>query len=61
MGIFTRLNIIVLIVVAIIHVLRVALGWEVSIGGMIVPMWASLVACIASAAIAIMVWKENRK
>jgi hypothetical protein len=40
--------------------LRVALNWEITINGVIVPPWASIVACVVAAALAIMLWREAR-
>ena len=36
----------IFLVVAVIHVLRLALGWQVTIGDWSVPMWVSWVACV---------------
>jgi membrane associated rhomboid family serine protease len=57
---FTVLAIIVFAIVAAVQLLRVALGWEVTINGFVVAPWASLVACAVAALLAVMVWRENR-
>jgi uncharacterized membrane protein YhaH (DUF805 family) len=40
------------LVVAIIHLLRIILGWHVEIGSLIIPFWASGLAVLASGALA---------
>ena len=57
---FTSLAIVVFSIVAIVQLLRVALGWEVSINGVHVPSWASVLACLFAATLALMVWRERR-
>lgn len=57
---FTLLAVVVFTVVAIVQLLRVVLGWEVVINGFVVPQWASIVACVFAALLAVMVWRENR-
>jgi hypothetical protein len=54
------LAIVVFSIVAIVQLLRVALGWEVSINGVHVPSWASVLACLFAATLAFMVWRERR-
>jgi hypothetical protein len=36
----------IFLVVALMHLLRVALGWQVALGGWTVPMWVSWVALL---------------
>jgi hypothetical protein len=43
---------IVFSVVGLIHLLRIILGWEVTIGGWTVPMWLSWLGLIVSAVFA---------
>jgi hypothetical protein len=38
--------------VALLHLLRIVLGWPAVIGGWAVPMWLSWVALVVSAALA---------
>lgn len=47
--------------IAIGHLLRLVLHVEVTVGGLIVPMWMSLVACLFSGGLAVMLWMENQK
>jgi membrane associated rhomboid family serine protease len=57
---FTLLAVIVFALVAVLQLLRVVMGWEVSINGFSVPQWASIIACIVAALLAAMVARENR-
>jgi hypothetical protein len=56
---FTLAAVVVFTLVAVVQLLRVVLGWNVTIDGLVVPPWASLVACAVAALLAVMVWREN--
>jgi hypothetical protein len=57
---FTTAASVVFTLVALAQLLRVALGWEVSVGGLLIPLWVSAIACLIAATLAVMVWRENR-
>ena len=57
---FTLIAVVVFTIVAIAQLLRVVLGWEVVIAGLVIPPWVSLVACAFAALLAVMVWREHR-
>jgi hypothetical protein len=57
---FTAIAVAVFSLVALLQLLRVFMGWEVVIGGVPIPFWASLLACAAAAGLAVLVWRENR-
>jgi len=57
---FTNVAIVVFALIALLQLLRVVLGWEVTINGFVVPLWASVVACIVAAALALMLRRESR-
>ena len=57
---FTRLATVVFALVALIQLVRVVLGWEVSIAGVAIPAWASVIACLVAAVLAVMVHRESR-
>lgn len=38
----------IFLAIAVLHLLRVVLGWEAAIGGSQVPMWVSVVAVVAA-------------
>ncbi|HEY0802219.1 MAG TPA: hypothetical protein VGD54_15385, partial [Steroidobacteraceae bacterium] len=58
---FTTVAIVVFVLVALAQLLRVVLGWEVTINGVIIPPWASLIACGIAVTLAIMLWREKSK
>lgn len=57
---FTTAASVVFTLVALAQLLRVALGWEVMVGGLLIPLWVSAIACLIAATLAVMVWRENR-
>jgi hypothetical protein len=57
---FTTVAIAVFSLVALLQLLRVALGWEVMVNGFVIPVWASVIACIVAATLAFMLWREAR-
>ena len=57
---FTRLATLVFALVALIQLVRVVLGWEVSIAGVAIPAWASVIAFLVAATLAVMVHRESR-
>jgi hypothetical protein len=57
----TSLVVVFLALIAALHVLRLALQWSLVINGMTVPMWASAVAALVTAALAVMLWRESRR
>jgi hypothetical protein len=56
---FTRVAVVVFSLVALLQLLRVALGWDVTVGGILIPSWASVIACVVAATLAFMVWRET--
>jgi hypothetical protein len=58
---FTRLAIVVFALVALVQLLRVVLGWDVSIGGVAIPAWASVIAFLVATTLAVMVQRELRR
>lgn len=57
---FTMAAIAVFSLVALLQLLRVALGWEVTVDGILIPPWASVIACLLASVLAIMLWRETR-
>ena len=57
---FTSLAIVVFSLVALLQLLRVALGWEVTVNGVVIPVWASVIACAIAAVLAFMLRREAR-
>jgi len=58
---FTIIAIVLLALIAILQLLRFILGWEVTVQGVSVPVWASGIAFVVAAGLAVMVWMEMRK
>ena len=57
---FTTASVVVFALVAVLQLLRVALGWDVSINGFLIPPWASVVACVIAATLAFKLRSEMR-
>ena len=56
---FTVISIVVFSLVAILQAIRVVQGWEVSINGVAIPVWASGIAFVVAGGLALMLWREN--
>jgi hypothetical protein len=48
-------------IVAVVHLLRIIAGWEVTVSGFIVPVWWSAPGFIIAAGLAFMLWREARR
>jgi hypothetical protein len=57
---FTTATLVILALVAIVHVLRLLLGWSVTINGTDIPMWVSAVAFVITTGLAVGLWRETR-
>jgi hypothetical protein len=57
---FTILAVAIFGLVAVIHVLRLIFAWDVTISGLVVPMWVSIAGAILGGVLAVMVKKEAR-
>ena len=57
---FTSVAIAVFSVVALVHLLRILLGWTVTVNGILIPFWLSMIAFGVCSALAVMLWRENR-
>jgi hypothetical protein len=57
---FTAMAIVILSLLAFFQLLRVAFGWEVTVNGISIPIWASVIACVVAATLAFMLWRETR-
>jgi hypothetical protein len=44
--------------VALAQLVRLVLGWPVVVNGINIPLWASAIACLVAAVLAVMVWRE---
>ena len=57
---FTAITVVLLALIAAAQLLRFVLGWEVTVNGLIVPVWPSGIAFVITAGLAVMVWREAR-
>lgn len=55
---FTRIAVAVFTVVAVVHLIRLFLGWEVIVVGFVVPVWWSGLGLVVAGGLALMVWRE---
>lgn len=58
---FATIAVVLLSLVALLQLLRVLLGWEVAVNGVLIPLWASGVAFAVATGLAAMVWRETRQ
>lgn len=57
---FTTATPVILALVAIVHALRLLLGWSVTVDGSAIPMWVSVVALVITVGLAVGLWHETR-
>ncbi len=55
---FTTIAVVAFSLMAIVHLLRLFLGWEVTVVGFVVPVWWSGVGLVIAGGLALMVWRE---
>lgn len=47
-------------IVALLHLFRLLFGVGITVDGVVIPMWASIFACLGPAALAVWLWLEER-
>jgi hypothetical protein len=57
---FTLVAVVVFSLVALLQLMRFLLGWDITINGVPIPLWASGVAFVVATALAAAVWRERR-
>lgn len=57
---FTVAAVVVFALVSLLQLLRLVLGWAVTIDRLSIPLWVSAIAFLVAAALAVMVWRESR-
>jgi len=50
-----------LAIVSLVHLLRLIFQWKVMVNTFEMPLWASAIACLVTAVLAIWLWQENKK
>ena len=58
---FTTVAVVLFAMIAFVHFLRLLLGWEVTVNGMVVPKWGSGPGLVITAGLALMLWREALK
>ena len=56
---FTAIAVAVFAIVSLLQMVRVAMGWTVTINGVAIPLWGSVIAGVVAAALAVMLWRER--
>jgi len=56
---FTIAAVVIFAIVALMHVLRLLLGWDATIAGTEIPMWVSVAALVIAGGLAIGLWRKN--
>ena len=57
---FTATTAVFLALIALLQLARFILGWEVTVNGISVPVWASGIAFLIAGGLAAMLWREAR-
>jgi hypothetical protein len=58
---FTNIATAIFALIALMHLIRLILGWEVTVNAVIIPMWVSVLGLIVAVGLAWMLWLENRR
>jgi hypothetical protein len=58
---FSGLAAAIFAIVAMLHLVRAVMGWEVAIGALAIPLWASWVATLAAGALAWLGYRAARR
>ena len=58
---FTTIAVVVFSLMAIVHLLRLFFGWEVTVVGFVIPVWWSGVGLVIAGGLALMVWREAHR
>jgi hypothetical protein len=52
--------VVVFSLVALAQLLRLVLGWEVTVNGVTIPLWASAIAFVIAGGLAVMLWRDSQ-
>ena len=55
---FTTIAVAIFTLMAVVHLLRLAFGWEIVVTGYVIPVWWSAVGIVVAGGLALMVWRE---
>jgi membrane protein CcdC involved in cytochrome C biogenesis len=56
----TKIVVLLLAAISIQHLLRLIFRWEVIVNGITIKLWLSIFGCIVPAALAVLLWLENK-
>jgi hypothetical protein len=57
---YTTVTAMLFLVVAVVHLLRIFLGWPVEVGGLSIPFWLSWLAVLAAGALSYFGFRQKR-
>jgi len=57
---FTAIAAVIFVLMALVHVFRLAFGWQITIQGSVVPMWVSVLGTVIAGGLAVLLWRESR-
>lgn len=57
---FTTVAVVVFSIISVVHLLRLFFHWQVTVNGMIVPIWISIPGFIITGVLAFMLLKEAK-
>jgi hypothetical protein len=57
----TVIVVIFLLLISAMHLLRIVFEFEVTVAGVVMPMWPSIAGCIVTGLLAGFLWRETRK
>lgn len=58
---FTLIAVVFLSLLALLQLTRAFLGWEVTVNGIVIPVWVSGIAFVIAGALALMLLRESRR
>jgi hypothetical protein len=56
---FATATVAILALVVIVHLLRLLADWSVSVNGIDIPMWVSVIALVLAGGLALGLWRES--
>jgi uncharacterized integral membrane protein len=57
---FTKIVVILLAILCLVHVARLIMGWSVRVNNLDIPLWVSIIGALVAGFLSIMLWKENK-
>ncbi len=58
---FATIAVCIFALIALVHLFRLIWGFEVVVGGSMLPQWISVPGLIIAAGLALMLWRESRR